>query len=132
MRIVGSLIALLLAGQAWALPTQSYSRAQTFAVCSGHMSALALHQSKARDAQASLSGALARIFEELAEAVRPDAMADGIQEKDTRFWRNEAWAEVTVLWTQAYLSFDRTTAMRASAQMAERVRGCRALVLGAD
>ncbi|MDF0600110.1 hypothetical protein P1J78_05145 [Psychromarinibacter sp. C21-152] len=118
--------------RAGSLPFYAHERAQTFAVCSGRLSALAVRQSAMEDPEATATRRLMQDFDMLLEATLPAAYDEGVPERQPRVWRARGWTEIAGLLRETHDSPDAGRAERAAAQLTQRIRQCRDLILPAN
>jgi hypothetical protein len=104
---------------AMALPSSPVERARIFADCAGRYAALSMHQSFFDGAASETADAQYHLFLDLLEAVREDAMNDGLPGRQLLHWRVESRAAHATLVHRATYNPD-PIASDLSRQAAER------------
>ncbi|KAJ55734.1 hypothetical protein ACMU_13690 [Actibacterium mucosum KCTC 23349] len=122
-------LSVLAAHAAFALPSTPWQQAEMFAVCSGRLSALSVHEQANRKAGHAETEAHRQTFEALLEATMPAAIEHGVPENQAGVWRSNGWVEIAGLLADANYSMDAKRADRAEAELKQRIATCRDMVL---
>jgi hypothetical protein len=128
-----TLIALCLAaGTAQAappIPDRSAERVEIFATCSGRLAALATRQRAHGESGAEENERLRDTFESLVEATLPDALVEGIGERQPDRWRIGGWTEMAMMLADMDHGKDERRVNRARIGLETRIGACRSLLL---
>lgn len=101
-----SLTFVLTAYMAVALPSSPVERARIFADCAGRYAALSMHQSFFDGAASEAADTRYHLFLDLLEAVREDALNDGLPGRRLLHWRVESRAAHATLLHRATFHTD--------------------------
>lgn len=130
LKIFLTVFLLSAAGAAAALPRSPSQRAQLFATCAGRYSALAEHQRLFDGSASEVADAQKQAFEDLLEAVMPDARDWGMPGEMALQWRLTAKMAQARLLQRSVFQSD-TVIAEQSRRAADRLFGeCRTWILG--